>query len=423
MRIEGSTVGIIGGSIAGCAAAIALHRAGCNVQVFERSSYALRDRGSGIAIPKPVRDKLIETKYLRPDYANCEINERWWLMPGDEPFGRMMWRQPSPGGVVNNWGVLWRSLREQVDDEIYHDGLELGTFETNRDGARVRFKNGREETFDMLVAADGYHSTIRDTLHPEAHPNYAGYVLWRGNYPESELVDRAILDAAAETDAWFTVPYPGGHGVLYMIPDFGGQTSPGSRRVNWAIYAPEPEALELDGVVSVPPGGVTPEVYSSLDQLLGEHFPSALEALIRHTPREQVSIQPIFDGVVDTYVGDRVLLIGDAGSMTRPHTGAGATKALQDAMALEELAAAHRTWDDLLPAYDAERASAAKTLCDTGQKLGYHQVTHTPDWKSMSEADFEKWSAEMLSGNNSYLFPKTGGADKRAARRATPGRL
>ena len=41
-------VGIIGGSIAGCAAAALLHRAGDDVAVFERSGSGLVSRGAGI---------------------------------------------------------------------------------------------------------------------------------------------------------------------------------------------------------------------------------------------------------------------------------------------------------------------------------------------------------------------------------------
>ena len=63
MAIEGMKVAIAGGSIAGCATAIALSRAGCDVTVFERSS-SLQDRGSGIAIPVPLRDQLIEAGYI-----------------------------------------------------------------------------------------------------------------------------------------------------------------------------------------------------------------------------------------------------------------------------------------------------------------------------------------------------------------------
>ena len=50
----GVRVGIIGGSIAGCATAALLHRAGHDVIVFERSGSDLVSRGAGIGTPTAV---------------------------------------------------------------------------------------------------------------------------------------------------------------------------------------------------------------------------------------------------------------------------------------------------------------------------------------------------------------------------------
>ena len=58
VSVAGSRVAVIGGSIAGCAAAIALRRAGCEVTVFERSQGALRARGAGIIVPRPLLAQL-----------------------------------------------------------------------------------------------------------------------------------------------------------------------------------------------------------------------------------------------------------------------------------------------------------------------------------------------------------------------------
>ena len=53
---RGFRVGIVGGSIAGCTAAIELVRLGCEVTLFERTGEELKDRGAGIGVPPSVID-------------------------------------------------------------------------------------------------------------------------------------------------------------------------------------------------------------------------------------------------------------------------------------------------------------------------------------------------------------------------------
>ena len=403
MSIEGTKVGIIGGSIAGCAAAAALSRGGCDVEVFERSSRGLMDRGSGIGIPGPLRSDLITKKYLPADYPNCEMKTRWWQFPDGTPDGRLLCAQATPA-FANNWGNLWQALRQLVPDAIYHEGKQLVSYREQDDGVDARFTDGTERKFDLLVGADGYHSVVRDRLHPQSAPEYAGYVLWRGNYPERELSDTHIIQALDAETAWVTVPFPGGHGVMYMIPDFDGSNSPGKRRVNWAVYAPCPQNQSLDGVESVPPGAVTEAAYAEFQHLLATHFPPAIAALIGHSPREDISIQPIYDSVVDSYVSQRTLLIGDAGTMSRPHTASGATKALQDALALEKLANSANDLESLLTRYDEERCGEAKRVAEIGRRIGQAQVIDTPDWGRMTPADFDRWTKAMLAGQKLYLY-------------------
>jgi len=40
---------------------------------------------------------------------------------------------------------------------------------------------------DIVIAADGVHSTVRKTLFPDLTPEYAGYVTWRGVVPENKV--------------------------------------------------------------------------------------------------------------------------------------------------------------------------------------------------------------------------------------------
>ncbi|MEW9510053.1 hypothetical protein [Streptomyces bacillaris] len=57
-------IGVIGGSIAGCAAAVAGSRTGADVTVYERSGAELQDRGFGIVIPPPLHRELVGCGYL-----------------------------------------------------------------------------------------------------------------------------------------------------------------------------------------------------------------------------------------------------------------------------------------------------------------------------------------------------------------------
>ncbi len=403
MSIKGLKIGIVGGSISGCAAACAFLRNGCEVEVFERSTHGLKDRGSGIDIPAPLRAELTIRGYLPRDYVYCESKTRWWQFPDGSRIGRRLWTQPSPSNA-NNWGNLWVALRSLVPYDLYQEGKTLDTFVESEDAVFVRFADGTEREFDLLVGADGYNSTIRKKLHPEAEPVFADYILWRGNYPEAELGDRSLIETLEREAARVIVPFPGGHSLIYMIPEFEGGDVRGSRRVNWGVYAPCPQALKLNGIESEPPGSITPEVFADLQSLLVSHFPPAIAALIAHSKREEVSIQPIYDSVVDTYVGSRTLLMGDAGTLTRPHTASGATKALEDALAIETLAEQVSDLPGLLSRYDEERCGEARRISDIGRRIGNALVTNTPNWGSMMPADFETWAKTILKGEKLYVF-------------------
>lgn len=403
--LNGTSVAIVGGSIAGCAAAIALQRAGCEVTVFERST-ELQDRGSGIATPIPLRDELIDSGYIDANYATWRMAHRRWLIDDGGPDGRLLWLQKSEA-AANNWGNLWRSLRAHVPDESYRAGISVDSIHETTSGVTIETSDGERSTFDALVGADGYRSHVRGRLVESSTPEFAGYVLWRGNYEESRVADRSGLDRADEDFSWITTVFPGGHGVLYMIPGFDDSAEVGHRRVNWAVYAPTPAGWDFDDPTSIPPGQISPDLYSHFDALLTEHFPSYFEELVRLSPRQEVSLQPIYDEALDRYAAGRLMLIGDAGTVTRPHTGSGATKALQDALALERLAIEGDSWDQVAAAYSEERAAAGNTLVELGRRIGHAQVTNTPEWDTMTVEDFEAWTAATLAGEDLYFWGST----------------
>ena len=85
-------------------------------------------------------------------------------------------------------------------------------------------------------------------------------------------------------------------------------------------------------------------------------------------------------------------------------TGSAATKALQDALALGRHGSQHTTWSEALAAYNDERSAAGNALVELGRRIGLAQVEETPDWGSMSPADFDEWTRQTLSGERLYLY-------------------
>ena len=396
--VRGSRVAIIGGSIAGCSAAIALIRAGCDVTVYERSPHELRDRGFGIALPLVVRDELAAAGYLDPAMPVQHCAERVWLVRPDYPsdgarsaVGRVAWRQQFPAAFAN-WGILWRTLRGIVPDDSYRRAASVSAMDM---GERVTVvtDNGRREAFDLVVAADGYRSATRLLVDPASRPTYAGYVLWRGNYPEDRLPAPPPREFAHGA-VW--VCFPHGHAIFYLIPDF----TAGHRRINWAVYGFVPTDPG-----SMPPGSVSDALVRQLDGIVETNLFGYWAAVVKGTRLSELSLQPVYDVTIPTYVSSRIVLVGDAGTVARPHTGSGATKAMEDALALERACSEHDSWPEVLAAYDRERCPFGNELVELGRRLGRAQVQHTPPWDRMTAGDFQHWMTETLAGRRFLYDP------------------
>jgi 2-polyprenyl-6-methoxyphenol hydroxylase-like FAD-dependent oxidoreductase len=393
--VEGSRVAVVGGSIAGCAAAIALLRSGCRVTVYERSTAELRERGYGIVMPVPASDELISAGYLDVASAAMTSVERLWLVRDPcsahgTGFGRVVWHQPL-SATLNNWGALWRVLRGRVPDANYRAASTVTEIISRPDGAVVVTNTPEHARFDIVIGADGYRSMTRRLVDPKARPTYAGYSLWRGNYPETRLP--TPVPAELEANA-ITVCFPHGHAIFYLIPDFAG-----GRRINWAVYLAIPHARRFLAPTSVPPGSVGADLLAHLDRVL-RHFPDYWADVVRRTHRAELTLQPVYDATVRSYVSGGMMLIGDAGTVVRPHTGSGATKALQDALILGRACAEYGSWDRVLAGYDQARCGAGNALVALGQRMGYAQVQHTPQWDAMSQRDFDDWMLRALSGTD-----------------------
>lgn len=386
--VRGSRVAVVGGSIAGCAMAIALSGVGCQVTVFERSD-ALQDRGFGIGIPSALFAEFVAAGYLDPAMPTLTCRHRLLIVRDEKAGerGRVAWRQPFPA-VLNNWGVVWRTLRARVPAGVTWRQATVTGIQSGAGGGEVVVE-GRSVPFDLIVGADGYRSVVREHI-GAGRPRYAGYSLWRGTYPASRLPHAT----ANLRDLGISVMYPGGHGVCYLIPGLPGQED----RLNWAVYQTVPAPIGSGGVASLPPGSVAEHQAAGLERLIDRHFPRYWADVVRRSERTEIALQPVYDIKVDRYRLGRVVLAGDAGMLARPHVGLGAGKAIQDAMALARACREHQEWEPALAAYDGDRTAHGAALVDLGRRLGVAQVDRTPPWETMLPVDYERWWAALLGG-------------------------
>ncbi|MBY8859643.1 FAD-dependent monooxygenase [Nocardia sp. CA2R105] len=389
--MDGNRIGIIGGSIGGCATAILLRRAGCDVTVFERSSGRLRDRGQGVGISAETRAELVAENLIDADLPMQPVAERSWIgRDGDAPFGRVLWEHPFTS-IVHNWGMLWANLRNRIPDTDYRDGVPVTRIEPDADAVTLHHADGTAERFDVVIGADGYRSAARALVDPAATAEYSGYVLWRGGYPVAELPP-TMLDALRRRTV--TVTYPGGHAMVMLIPD---EQAPGLR-VYWALYYQPAQSFSL----GIDP--ITGDLPPGAEDLLTEYFPPSWGEVIAKSRRDTTVVHPVVDIRASRYASGRIALIGDAATVVRPHTASGAVKAVEDALALGRLCRAGADWDAVLTGYDAQRRPAGAALADLGVRLGRAQVTDTPPWTSMTSGDFAEWMRSALDGSRHYLY-------------------
>jgi 2-polyprenyl-6-methoxyphenol hydroxylase-like FAD-dependent oxidoreductase len=390
--VRGQRVAVVGGSIAGCAAARALHRAGAGeVVVLERASGRLQDRGVGLAIHNERYAELEAAGYLDADMPWVALARRPWVVrDGARRAGREIASLPFPYRSYS-WGSLWQELRRRLPDAVdYRSGAAVAAVTYGADGAAVTLADGTEERFDLVVGADGHRSAVRAAMLPpgSTSPAWGGYLAWRGTLAAEQLPD---LAEAFPEDTATTVAFPGGHMIAYRIPSTPG--SDGGIQVNWVFYATPPAHLaeQLADPDVTPSAELIHELTGYQHSLVDRHFPGYWQDVVYGTPKETRLLQPIHDVAAPRYARGRLVLVGDAAAIARPHTGSGALKALQDATVLGRALEETDAVPGALAAYDAERAPVGRAILELGRSLGRAHVVDTPDWAALDQRSFDTW--------------------------------
>ncbi|GHF56398.1 2-polyprenyl-6-methoxyphenol hydroxylase-like FAD-dependent oxidoreductase [Amycolatopsis bartoniae] len=304
---------VVGGGIGGLTAAIALRRIGWSVEVLEQAA-ELKEVGAGLSLATNAMRALDELGIgdrVREHAAFSQVTGNQRL-----PSGRYL-RRFREGRDVPLAAFHRAELHRVLLGELPGDVIRTG-----RRVTAVPYA-------DLVVAADGVHSTFRNLLWDAPQPRRR-YTAWRG------------VAEGVEVEGSFTL----GRGRYFMIHPLPGG------RACWALgsRADGPEAVRT--------------WHEPIPELL-----AATETVLRN---EILDLGPL-----PSYVHGNVVLLGDAAHAVTPDLGQGACQAIEDAVTL---AAALR--DEPVPAalarYDRERLPRTRMIAHTARRKGETAVSPNP---------------------------------------------
>jgi len=383
-----SRVLVAGGSIGGLTTAVLLRDLGYDVQVYERASSALQERGTGIVV-LPITERYF-TEHRGGDDERVSLELTNWTYL--DQAGAVI-SADADHFRFSGWSTVYRALYEAFDPDCYHLNSEMVGFDQRSDGVTLHLANGERFEGDLLICADGLSSTARGILLPEVDPTYAGYVAWRAITQEQEL-SAPTLDALR--DAMLYQVLDRSHILVYAIPSASGNTRPGERTINSVWYRNYPDdgtfadlMTGVDGYRrsgTMPPGTIRSEFVDEMRQAARETLAPPLREVVLSC--DEPLIQAIFDLEVPQMVFGRVCILGDAAFGLRPHVAAGQAKACADAWALRDaLVEVDHDLDAALAVWEPRQLQLGRDAVARTKAMGHRsQVSGTmvpgdPAWK------------------------------------------
>ncbi|MCX4761730.1 FAD-dependent monooxygenase [Streptomyces sp. NBC_01275] len=345
---------VIGGGIAGTAAALALSKAGRDVTVYEAHPDSAEDIGAFLTLASNGLRALAQidatpavtaigfplTSMRVVDHTGAEV-ARVPLGEADDP--RLRYRCLRRGEL--NAALQAEAARRGV--EIVH-GTRLASVQDGPEGVTAHFTDGSTATGDLLIGADGLNSTVRRTTAPTARPGYAGQRVFYGCTGTAPDPGTAPTDGEA---ACITM-------VRGSTAAFGHTTSPDGETFWFARVAADAPltAAEISEA--------TPTQWRDLLVPLLRKDPTPAADIVAATTApvlvtnatEMPNGTPWRSGRSgDSGLSGRTLLIGDAAHAASPATGQGASMALEDAVILAKCLRDSPDVESALPLYETLR--------------------------------------------------------------------
>jgi 2-polyprenyl-6-methoxyphenol hydroxylase-like FAD-dependent oxidoreductase len=342
---------VIGGGIGGLATAIAFSRKGWDVSVYEASP-ELRPVGKGIWVPINAM-QVLERLGLAAHVAETgwplqlvELRTASGTLLSTIKLNEMTARYGH--SIVSILRAdLVNILAKALAPQVLRLGSEFTHFTEESNQVRVHFKDGSEETADLLVGADGIHSRVREQLFPGVTLRYSGQTCFRG------VSEFALPEDVASTcrEIW------GGRNRF-------GFSGVGPRHVYW--FAPQLSPPGLEDSIDLRMGHV-------LDSYRA--FPSPVPEILAASNVKDTIRTDLFDfPPISSWSRNNVVLMGDAAHAMTPNLGQGGAQAIEDAFVLAEQFEKADSITQAFDRYERIRMPRVKWIVNTAWSLG--QLAH-----------------------------------------------
>ncbi len=318
----GLSVVVVGGGIGGLFTANALIAHGFDVTVYEQAP-ALGEVGAGVFLtPNSVRhlNRVGLQAAVERSGARVGTGSHYFRHDG-APIAPVQVADAS--GWNATFGMhradLVELLAAALPDDVVRTGHRATGFEQDDRKARVSFANGASIEADVVIAADGIHSELRQFVAPPSRPVFHGSIAYRGVLPHRLIrdwpTDRWLM-WLGKSKHFLTFPVRSGQLINYV----GFVPADAEMKESWSAPG-DPDLLRAEFE------GWEPRIGA----LLGQVQNTFRWALYDREP-------------LPVWTRGRLTLLGDAAHPMLPHLGQGANQSIEDGMALATiLAKADRT--------------------------------------------------------------------------------
>lgn len=326
---HGLNVLIVGAGIAGLTAAIGLRKQGHHVQVFEQSRFAtetgaavhIAPNANGVLKRLGVHAEDIEANKMErlTDYASSGDQQRSIDLVEPNKLWQHDWRLAHRIRLHEVLKKLATSKDEQGPPAVLH--LNSGVAEVDPREASLKLTNGDVVRGDVVLGADGVHSICRRKVGGEhVKPFGSGKSAFRFLINRTAALEDPITEGLVRTAGELIIWYGTDRRVV-MYP-----TSNNSL-LNFVCIHPEQESEAGEDWTNDSNKDALLRVYKDFD-------PKCLALLSKADPDSLKSWKLLDMPVLDTWINDRLALLGDAAHPFLPHQGQGAGVAMEDAAAL-----------------------------------------------------------------------------------------